>query len=98
MKAKDYYPEFDEFDLCQEEDGKVALWGYGEYPQSSVLAGGYRQAWLEIFDSVEEAQAAYPDLILRYNRPMPIENVISSCPPPDFDPMDAGEVWDEEDY
>lgn len=40
---------------------KFGVYEYGVYPRSSVLAGQSRRSFLDAFDSVEAALAAYPD-------------------------------------
>lgn len=44
--------------------GKVAVYAYGAYPRSSVLYGRTRRTWVEEFDSVAEAQAAFPTAVV----------------------------------
>ena len=39
----------------------------GVYPESSVLAGQPRICWVATFETLEEAQIAYPDAVLRCN-------------------------------
>jgi hypothetical protein len=36
----------------------------GVYPKSSVLAGQQRRIWLDDFESLKEAQTAYPDAVI----------------------------------
>lgn len=40
---------------------KFAVYEYGTYGRSSVLAGREKRMWLDDFDTVEEAKAAFPD-------------------------------------
>ena len=84
-----------EFHSEKDIDGyqSVWLWGFGTYPESSVLAGQPRQVRLECFDNVAQAKAAHPEVaVFDY----PVDKVTVSLPetPPDwFDPMAAGEEW-----
>lgn len=39
---------------------QVAVYEYGVYPRSSVLAGQTKRVFLDSFDSLEEAKKAYP--------------------------------------
>jgi hypothetical protein len=69
--------------------------GYGEYPDSSVLAGQPRRVHLDTFDTLEEAQAAYPFSSTEDGPRHVPDPVMPSSPPDWFDPLDAGESWDE---
>lgn len=40
---------------------KYTVYEHGVYPESSVLAGCPSRKWLDEFETLEEAQAAYPD-------------------------------------
>jgi hypothetical protein len=42
-------------------DDGYSVYEWGVYPRSSVLAGQDRKQWIDGFDTLEEAQAAYPD-------------------------------------
>jgi hypothetical protein len=96
-EVKREYPKLDDFALIQEANGDVWLWGFGEYEEGSVLAGQERNVRLEAFDSMEQARKEYPDV--RVDEGVPISRAtVPICPPSDFDPMDAGEAWGEDDY
>lgn len=41
--------------------GRFAVYGYGTYPETSVLAGQTRRSFIDDFASLEEAKAAYPE-------------------------------------
>lgn len=41
-------------------DEPVAVYGFGTYPASSVLAGQVRRVWMDSFRSIEDALKAYP--------------------------------------
>lgn len=43
-----------------ERPGRYAVYGYGVYERSSVLAGQSRRVFIDSFDSLETAKAAYP--------------------------------------
>lgn len=95
MAKFDYYTI--EPQTCEYTQKKsFAVYGHGIYENTSVLAGQYRRCFIDNFNTIEEAQKAYPDAdesgSTKINIPM------SDCPPSDFDPADAGEVWHEEDY
>ena len=78
----------------------VWLWGYGTYERSSVLAGQYKQARLECYKTIEEARAEWPTVPMREdgycNLPSSMVTNVPNVPPAGFDPMDAGERWDDE--
>ncbi len=40
------------------------VYALDEYPRSSVLAGQQRRTWIDEYDTLEEAQAAYPQATL----------------------------------
>jgi len=42
------------------EENAVVVYGWGIYPQSSVLAGQESKSWLDQFSSVESALKKYP--------------------------------------
>lgn len=91
-----------EFDYLSIEPAKygdgVTVYGYGEYPKHSVNYGLPRKQFLDGFETVEEAQAAYPEAQEGAGIPHGWMPQTSPIPPADFDPMDAGEVWGEDDY
>ena len=43
------------------EYGTFSVYGFGVYPKSSVLAGQTRKTFLDMFDTIEDAKAAYPE-------------------------------------
>lgn len=85
------------FTLCEESDGTVWLWGHGEYPESSVLAGQDRHRRIEAFDSMAEARKAHRDVEAGPG-PLAFPENLSELAPRWFDPADAGEAWGEDDY
>lgn len=70
----------------------------GTYSRSSVLAGQSFRQLVQFFNSPEEAQEAYPKAIIDRDgtKPEPVE--VSRLAPDWFDPLDAGEVWSEDEY
>ena len=40
--------------------GGYTVYEYGVYPRSSVLAGQTRKTFIDMFDTLEQAKAAYP--------------------------------------
>ena len=42
------------------DDDTYTVYEHGTYARSSVLAGQHKRTWLDSFDSLEAAQAAYP--------------------------------------
>ena len=42
------------------EYGTFSVYEFGVYPNSSVLAGQTRKSFLDMFDTIEDAKAAYP--------------------------------------
>ena len=92
---------FDYHTIESDGRGGFDVYGHGTYEESSVLAGRAKRAYRENFDTEEQAVAAYPDAnvvgsskIDGYNS----GDLMSHCPEPWFDPMDAGEAWGEDDY
>lgn len=45
----------------RESASTFTVYEIGTYSRSSVLAGQQSRKWLDSFDSLEEAQAAFPD-------------------------------------
>jgi hypothetical protein len=77
-------------------DCGIAVYSHGEYETWSVLAGHNRRVFLDRFDTVEEAQRAYPTAeVLQHSTKVEIN--LPKQAPAWFDPLDAGESWDEID-
>ena len=76
---------------------KYGVYRYGTYPSWSVLAGQEKRSFVQEFDRLEEAQAAYPGA--EWNgggsgyRPV----TLPDTPPDWFDEANAGEHWSEAD-
>ena len=41
-------------------NNKFTVYEHSTYPRHSVLAGQHRRVWMDDFDTLAEAQAAYP--------------------------------------
>lgn len=75
--------------------GGFTAYGHGTYEPTSVLAGQYMRCYLESFDTIEQAQAAYPaaEYVAGSTR---VDTDPGPCAPAWFDPAAAGERWDED--
>lgn len=71
------------------------VYEWGVYPHSSVLAGQTRKTFMDAFDTLEEALAAYPDAQALDGPSHKPSNGLGPAPEPWFDPAAAGESWDE---
>jgi hypothetical protein len=77
--------------------GEFAVYSYGTYPESSVLAGREKRSFVAGgFTSEAEAKAAYPDATVA-GASLYREITVPHTAPDWFDPASAGEVWDEDD-
>ncbi|MDK9793745.1 hypothetical protein [Vibrio sp. D431a] len=47
----------------ESRDGRIVVHAWGVYPKSSVLAGQACKSFQDMFDTVEEAVAAYPEAV-----------------------------------
>lgn len=79
---------------------EYGVYEYDVYPESSVLAGQERRRFLNSFETLAAAKKAYPEAETYtlgagtgYR-----EITIPHTPPAWFDPMNAGETWDDADY
>ena len=76
------------------------VYGHGEYPRDSVLAGQYMRGAVCYYDSLEQAQAEYPNAeVVAENETTKLPSwwfSMSDCPPSDFDPDYCGERWDDD--
>ena len=80
---------------------EFAVYGYGTYDRWSVLAGQQRRLFLDSYPTREAAIAAWPEAGEGQGNAHEGETLeeisgLSSEPPSDFDPMDAGERWDSD--
>lgn len=90
-------------------EDKYAIYGYGVYPDSSILAGQFRKVFIEWCDDLEHAERRSETLngFSKQTAECPSTHrddaealsELSGLPkfPPDwFDPSDAGERWDDD--
>ena len=93
------YLNFHSYTIERDEFGVWEVFGHGEYPADSVLSGQTARIFVARFDFLEDAKEAYPEAtVSEYSTRIPAGwQPMSDLPPVDFDPMDAGERW-EEDY
>ena len=77
---------------------EYGVYAYGVYEASSVLAGQSSRRFLDAFPTLEEARAAYPAAEFEREGVSGYQELrMPDVPPPWFDPLAAGERWDEED-
>lgn len=48
-------------EASRHQAGKVSVHGWRPYPSSSVLSGQMAKCYIDTFDTLEEAQEAYPE-------------------------------------
>ncbi len=71
-------------------DQRFGVYRYDEYPRGSVLAGQMRRSFLDSFETLEEAKAAYPGADVAGCGYAPPD--LSHLPDgPDCDPLDPME-------
>ena len=89
--------KYNDYTIEQEDDNFI-VFGHGEYPEDSVLAGQYARCAIDTFNTLEEASKAYPKAsILERSTRIPSSWIsMSDIPPSWFDPADAGERWNED--
>jgi len=74
------------------------------YPESSVLGGEPRRTRLGYYPTIEIAKEEYPTAdVMEHQTGDPFARIYDDNPMPHvapdwFDPLDAGEVWHEDDY
>lgn len=74
-----------------------AVYSYSEYEPWSVLAGQVKRSYVDGgFATVADAKAAYPHAVESGCGYQPLN--LPHTPPAWFDPANAGEAWDEDDY
>jgi len=86
QKAYDYFT----IEPSRYSDDEYIVYGWGIYPQSSVLAGQQRKVFLEEFETLEEAKEKYP----RAEQTSFINPVITTNHLPDYE-MNS---YEEENY
>ena len=89
-----------EYSIYPSRDGanfEVAHWH--TYEEGSVLAGQQQEVIDEIFSTVADALKGFPDakVCLKTFR-CDHKPSVPICPPRNFDYLDAGEYWGEDDY
>lgn len=95
---------YDRFEIVPEvinnEVQGYSLVAHGEFTDSSMSAGQYSQVKVDFFDTIEEAQRAYPGVPVSDDAPLSSKWLtgVPDTPPRDWSPEDAGEVWGEDDY
>jgi hypothetical protein len=81
-------------------DGKTyAVYEYGEYPESSVLAGQTRRSFIDSSEDLEQLKRDHLGVpVSESSGYVPVN--IPSTPPDWFDPTYAGESWNgpDDDY
>lgn len=90
--------KFHRHTIEQDNRGVFEVFGHGEYPRDSVLAGQYARIFVASFDTLEEAQQAYPKAeVPEYSTRIPSGWIpMSDTAPSWFDEADAGERWGED--
>jgi len=72
------------------------VYEYDEWPMSSVLGGQSRRTYLGEFDTLEEAQDAFPEATYNSHGSSYQPINISRVAPNWFDESYAGERWDDD--
>lgn len=80
-----------------DSDGEIILIGWDSYPSHSVLAGQARKNRLCSYSDTDKLHAHFPD-VNGSSKWTEAQATVAPCPPSDWDPMDAGEHWGEDDY
>lgn len=75
---------------------EYGVYTYDEYPARSVLAGQPRRTFLDSFDTLDEARAAYPGAGWYGEGSGYAYRPIPESPPDWFDPEAAGESWSDD--
>ena len=73
------------------ESGGYNVYEHDEYPDGSVLAGQNRRTFCDYFDTLEEAQAAFPTAFQCGSTQC--APCLPDTPPSWFNKGDAGEEW-----
>lgn len=81
--------------IVENRDGSANVYNYRKNTdQTSVRFDLMDNIFLDSFPSVEEAKQAYPTAEIGTHKLQ--SDPMSSSPPDWFDPMDAGERWDDD--
>lgn len=75
---------------CYQEFG---VYRYSEYPPGSVNEGLKRRQFLDRFETLDEAQEAFPQAVWEGEGSGFAEQPVPLTPPEWFDPANAGESW-----
>jgi len=71
--------KFDYMHILEDQYGRFAVKGYDTWGRGSVLEGQTRTNFIDAFDSLEEAQKAYPEAELSHELMEP-ENTYDHLP------------------
>jgi len=80
------------------EPGFYAVYLHGTYPSGSVLSGTPYRGYEEGGNDLLELRLAHPKATVLDHSTRVHGNPLPKNAPSWFDPGDAGEVWDEDDY
>ncbi len=75
---------------------EYGVYAYDTYPRGSVLEGQERRSNLGTFDTLTEAQAAFPDAAWYGEGSGFVDRPLPQSAPDWFDPLNAGESWDDD--
>lgn len=82
-------------DMTIENKGRgfcpFVVYGFGVYPESSVLAGQTMKRFVDSFETLEDAQKAYPQARVGHRS---AHNSVAHLPGPD-DPVEGGAYPDD---
>tara|TARA_R100000750_G_scaffold45368_1_gene30450 strand:- start:531 stop:806 length:276 start_codon:yes stop_codon:yes gene_type:complete len=86
---------FDCYTINHRGDENYCVYGWGEYPEYSVLAGQPRKVFLNSYKTIEAAQEAYPEAKVgnRWTEPQVSVNHL----PGEDDPVPGGMYLDDYD-
>lgn len=82
----------------QDEWMEYPMWTVYEhstYERGSVLEGQPKRSFKDQFDSLESAKKNYPEARV-CDHSTKVSVTLQDCAPSWFDPMNAGERWDED--
>jgi len=82
--------KFDYLHILVEGEERFTVKGYGTYESNSVLAGQTMISFVDSFNSLQEAEEAYPTATLsnQYLEPINTYDHLPDTPDTDFDPYD----------
>jgi hypothetical protein len=79
------------YQLRMNSDQSADVLGFRTYPDNSVLAGQTMKCFIDRFDTVEEAQAIYPEATSFYSKYTSAVNTFNHLP--DDGPDDYPNSW-----